>query len=114
MNFSFFDKVALGIFIVVTIASLGVKDNMGKLILLAAIIAAMYWHTEVLEYFGSAPKKPTAQSVVVGAPHSNNPPVISSGNMGQVALPASAPALITKDEQSSITKWLIDHTPGKK
>ncbi len=98
---------------------------MGKFLILVSLIAAMYWHENISNYFnGAVPTPAPAKAVVVGAPHSNNPPVISSGNMGQMADQAKAqanaasgaghPVLLTEEEKGGITKWLIDHTPSKK
>ncbi len=124
MKFEWWQPPLMIFLVIVASIYFGVKKHMGKFLILVSLIAAMYWHENISNYFnGAVPTPVPAKAVVVGAPHSNNQPVISSGNMGQMADQAKAqanaasgvghPVLLTEEEKGGITKWLIDHTPSK-
>lgn len=113
MNIKTGEAILLVCLVVVASIYYGVKENMGKILILAALIAAMYWHENIANFFASPPQPTVSKPVVVGAPHTNNPPVMSSGAMGASAPAATAPVLLTEEEKGGLTKWFIEHTPKK-
>lgn len=84
-----------------------IYNNMKKVIFFALVIVVIAWHTDIYDFVSGVPSTvATAQPVVIGAPHSNNPAVMSSGPMG-------APAASEPESSFDLTQWLKDHTPKK-
>ena len=96
-------------------------NNKMKLILFLAVVAALFWHSEINEFINGPAKPLTAEQQArveaqkgvigqVGAPHSNSPAVLP---MPAPAASAAAPVVISKEADAGITQWIIDHTPKK-
>lgn len=94
---------------------------MKKFIFFVLLFVGIYFHTEIYDSI-NGPSKVTAQTaenigvvnshndnnVVVGAPHNNGPMQASAGPMGTVT-----PPVPVEETTSSLTQWLVDHTPKK-
>jgi hypothetical protein len=96
-------------------------ENKMKFRLFVAVIAALFFHSEINEFVnGSAKPLPAeqqarvdAQKGVVGAPHSNSPAVLPMPPALASAAAPTTPVIVGKEEDGWITKWFIEHTPKK-